>query len=94
MAVDRALEDATLYLTYNDRPIWNLSMSPYVFDLTKGTTDGYGLQMYVANAPKVATGVDEAQSNKQQCAKVLIDGQMYIITPEGAIFSATGKKIK
>ena len=84
----------TLYLTYNDRPIWNLSMSPYVLDLTNGTTEGYGLQLYVRTAPEVATGVDEVQGDNVPCTKVLMDGKMYIITPEGAIFDATGKKVK
>ena len=93
-AVERAPEDATIFLTYNGRPIWNLSMSPYVFDLNKGTTDGYGLQMYIQNAPKVATGVDEVESTSIRGTKIIIDQTLYIITPEGAIYSATGKKIQ
>lgn len=94
LSVEKAPEDVTLYLTYNDRPIWNLSMSPYVLDLTNGTTEGYGLQLYVRPASEVATGVDEVQGNNVPCTKVLMDGKMYIITPEGAIFDATGKKVK
>jgi len=93
-AVDRAQEDAVLFLTYNGKPIWNLSMSPYVFDLKKGTTEGYGLQMYIQNAPKVATGVDEVEVGNIRGTKVIIDQTLYIITPEGAIYSATGKKIQ
>ena len=94
LSVEKAPEDVTLYLTFNDRPIWNLSMSPYVLDLTNGTTEGYGLQLYVRTAPEVATGVDEVQGDNVPCTKVLMDGKMYIITPEGAIFDATGKKVK
>ncbi len=94
LSVEKAPEDVTLYLTYNDRPIWNLSMSPYVLNLTNGTTEGYGLQLYVRPASEVATGVDEVQGNNVPCTKVLMDGKMYIITPEGAIFDATGKKVK
>lgn len=94
LSVEKAPEDVTLYLTFNDRPIWNLSMSPYVLDLTNGTTEGYGLQLYVRPASEVATGVDEVQGDNVPCTKVLMDGKMYIIAPEGAIFDATGKKVK
>ena len=94
LGIEKAPENATLYLTFNGKPIWNLSMSPYTFDLEKGTTNGYGLQMYVHRTPQVATGVDELQNSNAQCQKVLIDQVMYIITPDGAIFSATGKKIQ
>ena len=94
LAVERAQENTVLYLTYNGRPIWNLTMSPYMFDLEKGTTEGYGLQLYVRQSPEVATGVDGVQDAEIGVQKVLINDKMYLITPEGAMFDATGKKIQ
>lgn len=94
LAVEKAPQDVVLYLTYNDRPIWNLTMSPYEFDLEQGTTEGYGLQLYVRQAPEVATGVDGVQDAEIGARKVLINDKIYLITPEGAIFSVTGKKIQ
>jgi len=93
-SVEEEQDNATLYLTYNNKPIWNLSMSPYVFDLTKGTTEGYGLQMYVHAAPEVATGVENTESAQKQYKKIVIDQKIYIVTPEGAIYDATGKKVQ
>ena len=94
LAVEKAPQDVVLYLTYNDRPIWNLTMSSYEFDLEQGTTEGYGLQLYVRQSPEVATGVDGVQDAEIGVQKVLINDKIYLITPEGAIFSVTGKKIQ
>ncbi|MBQ6791251.1 MAG: hypothetical protein IJP76_07435 [Paludibacteraceae bacterium] len=94
LAVEKAPQDVVLYLTHNGRPIWNLTMSPYEFDLEQGTTEGYGLQLYVRQSPEVATGVDSVQDEEVGARKVLINDILYIITPEGAIFSVTGKKIQ
>lgn len=94
LTVDEAPEDANLYLTYNGSVIWDLTASPYSLDLTKGTTEGYGLQLEVINAPQITTGVDEINGEKEGNRKVLINNAMYIITKEGAIFNATGKKVK
>ena len=94
LAIDKAPENANLYLTYNGNVIWDLTASPYSLDLTKGTTTGYGLQLEVVNAPLITTGVDEIDSEKDGNRKVIINDAMYIITKEGAIFNATGKKVK
>ena len=95
IAVDQAPEDATLYLTYNDRIIWSLSASPYTIDLTKGMTEGYGLRIVARHhSPSVATGMDELNVDQDGNRKVLIDNMLYIITPEGAMYSVTGEKVK
>ena len=89
--VERAPENAMLYLTYNGRAIWNLTYSPYVFDLTKGTTEGYGLKMYVM---QVATDVETVSGDWLEVSgnrKVLIDDVIYIVTPEGKMYDITGK---
>ncbi len=95
LAIDRMPEDeADLYLTYNGSDIWNLTESPYTLDLSKGTTEGYGLRIQSRNAPLITTGVDEINGEKEGNRKVLIGNDIYIITKEGAIFNATGKKVK
>ena len=93
LAINKAPEDAMLYLTYNGVAIWALSSSPYTLDLEKGTTEGYGLRLETSNAPQITTGVENT-SAEDQARKVIIDNTMYIITKEGAIFNATGKKVQ
>ena len=94
LAIDKAPEDATLYLTHNDKVIWDLTISPYLFDLDKGTTEGYGLRMAVKKNPAIMTGFDEAETEGQTMRKVLIDDKVYIITPEGKMYDIIGKGIK
>ena len=91
LAVERAPENAILFLTKNGRVMWNLSQSGYLLDLTKGTTEEYGLCL-VYSAPQVATGVDEVV-NGVKGQKVIIDNKIYIITNTGNIYDATGKKV-
>jgi len=93
LSVEAAPEEATLYLTYNNRVIWNLSYAPYVFDLSKGTTEGYGLRL-VAEAPQMQTGIDETGADAQGVKKVLIDNVIYLVTPQGAMYDINGKIIK
>ena len=91
LSIDETLapENAMLYLTYNGRAIWNLTYSPYVFDLTKGTTEGYGLKMYVM---QVTTDLEQSGfSDQNSVRKVLIDDVIYIVTPEGKMYDITGK---
>ena len=89
LEVERAPENSMLYLTYNGRAIWNLTYSPYVFDLTKGTTEGYGLKMYVM---QVATDLEESGfSDQNSVRKVLIDDVIYIVTQDGKMYDITGK---
>ena len=91
LQVERAPANTSLYLTYNGRVIWNLSYSPYTLDLTKGTTEGYGLKLYVN---RIATDIDDVQGDNVQCTKVIMDNQIYIVMPNGAMYDATGKKVQ
>lgn len=93
LSVENGPQDATLYLTYNDNIIWDLTSSPYVFDLSKGTTTGYGLRIE-ARGPQIATGVDGANAEGQAMRKVIIDNKVYIITPEGKMYDIVGKSVK
>lgn len=93
LSVENGPQDAALYLTYNDNVIWDLTASPYVFDLSKGTTTGYGLRIE-ARGPQIATGVDGANAEGQAMRKVIIDNKVYIITPEGKMYDIVGKSVK
>ena len=91
LSVDEAPSNGILYLTYNGYAIWNLSYSPYSFELTKGCTEGYGLKLYV-NA--VATDIESIQGEGEQCRKIMIDNQIYIVMPNGTMYDITGKKVQ
>jgi hypothetical protein len=96
LAIEREPENATLYLTYNENVIWDLTASPYVLELEKGTTEGYGLRLEMNRAPQITTGVENGGTfnGENGARKVVIDNMMYIITPNGEIFSVMGKKVK
>ena len=94
LTIDEAPEDASLYLTYKNNIVWNLSMSPFTFDLTQGTTEGFGLRL-VADAPKVTTDIEQSEiSDQPSVRKVLIDNKVYIVTPEGKMYDIVGKSVK
>ena len=94
-AIDKAPEDATLYLTHNGNIIWDLTISPYLFDLSKGTTTGYGLRIEVKKTPAIMTGVEQSEfSDQSSVRKVIIDNKVYVVTPEGKMYDIVGKGIK
>ena len=94
-AVDRAVEETTLYLTYNGDIIWNLSESAYTIDLPKGTTEGYGLRVDAKRTPQIATGCESLNAEGQRGnRKVMIDQTIYIVTPEGAMYDLMGNSVK
>lgn len=92
LTVEEMPDNATLYLTKNGRVVWNLSMSPYELDLTKGTTEGYGLRI-VADR-QTTTDVENAETENGSVRKVLIDDKIYIVTPEGKMYDIVGKGVK
>jgi hypothetical protein len=92
LTVEEMPDNATLYLTKNGRVVWNLSMSPYELDLTKGTTEGYGLRI-VADR-QTTTDVENAETENSSVRKVLIDDKIYIVTPEGKMYDIVGKGVK
>ena len=92
--VEKMPEDATLYLTKNGKAIWNLSMSPYEFDLEQGTTEGYGLRIVASEQTMTDIENGGLLNEENGVRKVLIDDQIYIITPEGKMYDIVGKGIK
>ena len=81
-----------VYLTYNGQVLWNLTSSEYVLSLEKGTTTAYGLQ--IVKTPAITTGGDQIDVKGQTMRKVLMNDQIYVITPEGAMYDVLGKGVK
>ena len=85
--------NASVYLTYNGRAIWNLGYGPYETYLPQGTNTQYGLRI-VYEAPQLVTGVDEATiENGEPVRKVMMEDKVYIIR-NGEMYSVTGAKVK
>lgn len=93
IGIEKAPEDANLYLTYNDQVIWDLTLGAYTLELAKGTTTGYGLRIE-ARTPQVATGIESTATDTNSVRKVLINNTLYIVTPEGKMYDAVGKSVK
>ena len=93
IGVEKAPEDANLYLTYNDQVIWDLTLGAYTLELAKGTTTGYGLRIEV-RTPQVATGIESTATDTNSARKVLINNTLYIVTPEGKMYDAVGKNVQ
>lgn len=85
-------EDYTLYLTYNGRAIWNLSISEtYALDLIKGINSEYGLM--IVESYKTPTGMEEISSQPSVFRKILRNGILYILQ-NGKIYNAQGARVK
>ena len=94
LTANRISEDKTLYLTFNGRVIWNLSVAEtYELDLNKGITTEYGLLLVENyNAPTDMEIVNsEELTVKSQ--KVLRNGILYILR-NGEVFDAQGARVK
>lgn len=94
LSIEQMADDATLYLTYNGNIIWDLTFGPYDIELMEGTNNGYGLLLEAHKAPQVTTGMDETGAQTDKVRKVMIDNQLYLISPDGQIYDATGKKMR
>ncbi len=92
--VERAVEGADLYVTYNGAIVWNLSLGDYELDLTRGTTTGYGL-LLVVQPNQMPTGVENGEllNGENGVQKILLNGQLYILR-DGHLYDAVGKEMK
>lgn len=84
--------EATIFLTYEGNIVWDLTISPYEADLTKGRNDGYGLIMQ-AKAPQISTGVSGTDAEAAGVQKVVINNHVYILRG-GEMYDVTGKAVK
>ena len=69
-------------------------MSPYTMDLSKGTTDGYGLRIIADRQTTTDIENGEAAEGENGVRKVLIDNVLYLITPDGKMYDVIGKGVK
>ena len=85
----RIPEDKTLYLTYNGKAIWNLSVGEtYTLDLNQGTTTEYGLLL--VEGYRIPTGIENVEMNGMTGAqKIMHNGILYILH-NGKTYNAQG----
>ena len=84
-------DNVVLYLTFDGRPLWNLTYAPYVANLEKGTTLHYGLLLVRRNVP---TDIDAVKSGEHPAAqKILLNGQVYILRGN-ELYSISGQIVK
>lgn len=83
-----------IYLTLDDRVIWNLTMAPYYASLEQGTTNRYGLKLVRSNAPAVSTDVENIKDGTYPAAqKIIIEDMVYILRGEN-LYSIDGQLVK
>lgn len=91
IAIEREVENETLYLTYNGAIVWNLSYSDYTTQLPAGTTDNYGI-MLIRRAQQITTDMDAINANNGS-DKFIINGNLYILR-DGAVYDVQGRLVK
>ena len=90
---DEPDSESSLYLTYDGEAIWNLSYSPYIASLNKGTDTHYGLRIVKKTRP-IVTGIEDATiQNGDAIRKVLVNDQVYIIR-NGEVYTVDGQMVK
>ena len=83
-----------LYLTYDNRIIWNLTYSPYTASLEKGTNTHYGLRIVHAETPAATTDMEGAVVDAHgETRKVLIEDKVFIIRGD-QVYSVDGQMVK
>ena len=81
----------TIWLTdLHTNTVTNLSQGAYTFTAEAGMYAGRFIVTFGANAP---TRLDNGEDGAMQGTKLLIDGQLIIITPQGKRFNANGVEL-
>ncbi len=81
----------TIWLTdLHTNTVTNLSQGAYTFTAEAGMYAGRFIVTFGANAP---TRVENGEDGAMQGTKLLIDGQLIIITPQGKRFNANGVEL-
>lgn len=94
LALDQAPQNATLYLTQDGHVIWNLSVSPYELELNQGTTQGFGLRIVADQQTPTDIESVAGENGENGVQKVLIDNHIYLLMPDGAMYSIMGQSAK
>ena len=68
----------------------DLTLGDYLFTTEAGTYDS---RFIITFAPKVPTGIDEVQGDNVPCTKVLHNGQLIIVNPQGKKFTVGGTEL-
>ena len=88
-------DNAALYLTYNGKAIWNLSMSACELNLAKGLNEGYGLRL-VAKMPQTPTGIESISDEGLEirgAQKIVLEDKVFILRG-GKMYDVTGKAVR
>ena len=83
---------ASVWLTQNGVPVWDMTAGDYILDMRRGTDTSYGLRLIQTVNP-VATGLGNAPDNMLTGTKVLRDGRLVIIK-NGTLYNALGQIIQ
>lgn len=88
------VENADIYLTYDNRIIWNIAASEYNCELKAGETNNYGLILRM-KAPQVTTGVEQGgvSNGANSVQKIIINDHVYILQGE-KLYDVTGKMLR
>ena len=88
------VENADIYLTYDNRIIWNIAASEYNCELKAGETNNYGLILRM-KAPQVTTGVEQGgvRNGANSVQKIIINDHVYILRGE-KLYNVTGKMLR
>lgn len=88
------VENADIYLTYDNRIIWNIAASEYNCELKAGETNNYGLILRM-KAPQVTTGVEQGgvSNGANSVQKIIINDHVYILRGE-KLYDVTGKMLR
>ena len=86
-------DEASVWVTQDGVPFWDLSTGDYPLNLRRGTETTYGLRLIHVIRP-IVTEIEEKLESKSEIKnhKLIIDGQLYI-SREGHLYNAIGQII-
>ena len=90
LSLAKTIDNETLYVVQDGSIVWNLSLSDFTFDLSKGTNTSYSIRL-VRDAYAMPTSIQQTEQNG--ASKLMIDGALYILR-DGKMFDAQGRLVK
>jgi len=84
-------DQTSVLLTLDGNFVSTLSLSTIDLDLTEGDNTGYGL--YICNASKIPTSIENLSANSGESRKLLRDGQIFILRGDKT-YTIQGQQIK
>lgn len=88
------VDNADIYLTYDNHIVWNVAASEYTCELKAGETNNYGLILRM-KAPEVTTSVEQSGviNGINTVQKIILNDHVYILRGE-KLYDVTGKMVK